>query len=84
MCCSCVSALYRLEKLESSTCKNTGDAVDCIISTDRWSYLQPRKRCMPDDESPQSTSANRRRKIMASIPPHSNISDCPDVAVSCQ
>ena len=84
MCRSCVSALYRLEKLESSTRKNVDDAVDCIISTDQWSYLQSRKRCMPDDESPQSTPATRRRKIMPSVPPPSNTSDTPDVAVSYQ
>ena len=84
MCHSCVSALYRLERLESSTRKNVDDAVDCIISTDQWSYLQSRKRCMPDDESPQSTPATRRRKIMPSVPPPSNTSDSLDVAVSFQ
>ena len=29
----CVSALYRLERSESSTRKNVDDTVDCIIST---------------------------------------------------
>ena len=80
MCNSCVSALYRFQKLELSTHQSINDAVDAIVTSHRCSFLQSRKRNMDDDDDETSSSnASKSRRIMPQL---SSTCHFPDVAVS--
>ena len=83
MCRPCAAALQRLHKLEAGVRQNICDAVESIMSENRWSLLQSRKRSLPssDEETPRTYSRICHSLPIPSLPSVSD-SQSPDVAVS--